>query len=145
AISRQLQDGALRQRVEAVFESPIPTVAEIAVAERVLASWLESVNRVVSSEEPAERQVSQRAVLALIWSIFGIVISPVFSRGGILLRLLGMAVVDSGGVELSSGRALMRALIAWAPVCLYIPVAAQQAHIPIPWQVIGMVLLSAPV
>ena len=42
-------------------------------------------------------------------------LSVFFARGGAIFRLLGIAVVDKAGREVSRFRACARALISWAP------------------------------
>ena len=54
---------------------------------------------------------------------FAVMLNSLFltipSRGGLLLRLLGIAVVDRAGRQISPLRGLVRAAVAWLPVLLW--------------------------
>jgi eukaryotic-like serine/threonine-protein kinase len=54
--------------------------------------------------------------------IFGL-LSGLLSRGGLVLRWLGIAVVTSSGSEVSRSRALWRSVIAWSPCVAVILIA----------------------
>ena len=57
------------------------------------------------------------AVVLLLSSVVA-VLSAFFFRGGLLLRLLGLAVVSWRGQNVSRGRAAWRAVVAWSPILL---------------------------
>ncbi len=54
----------------------------------------------------------------LLVSALAAVLSAFAFRGGLLLRLLGLAVAASGGAEASRLRAAWRAVVAWGPVLM---------------------------
>jgi hypothetical protein len=56
--------------------------------------------------------------VVLLLSAFAGVVSAFLFRGGLLLRLLGLAVVGERGADVSRLRATARAAVAWSPVLL---------------------------
>jgi eukaryotic-like serine/threonine-protein kinase len=65
-------------------------------------------------------------------------------RRGPLFRLSGLAVVDDGGAEASRGRAVLRAVIVWAPVLIPFPVFLKQLPGPLSSanQVVALIALT---
>ena len=58
----------------------------------------------------------------LIVTMLAGLLSAALIRGGLLLRLLGIAIVTEEGVDAAGWRVFVRALIAWSPVVAVVPV-----------------------
>ena len=112
---------SLRQRAQAILtRHPNPRPEDVAAAAGIVEPFL----RV--EQEKASRSASPRGLVSLaaffaaagslIMACIGLVSALAF-RGGLLFRLLGIAVAAVGG-EASRLRALWRAVIAWSPAAL---------------------------
>ena len=132
--ARRLQTGPLGARVEELLRRPVPSAGEVTRAEKILQRWLASRDRLVSMERQARRRISLTGLMALIAAIFGSILSPLFFRGGMLLRSLRFASVTADGLETSRARALCRAVVAWMPAYLYLVMAAQRSDLLTPIQ-----------
>lgn len=110
--------GAKRTFVEeSVAGHPHPTAEEIENAERALSS----VTRELPDARKAGRMQSWFpamilvACLVLYVALPGLLVALLF-RGGLVLRICGLAVVRPDGATASRGRVFWRALLVWAPV-----------------------------
>ena len=120
---------ALLERVVATHPSPSPE--EVSDATRTVERFLEQA-RANGANVPQ--------MVLFVWIIFWIpvavvsLLSAAVSRGGLALRLLGIAIVTAAGAEASRLRAFCRALLAWAPMVLALSLVSWAPD----------VLLSAP-
>ena len=102
----------------ALARHPNPSDEEIAHAAQQLAGLMSAAegDRELAARGVLGWKLTLAAVLLLIAGTAApAIVSAFFARGGAVLRLLGMAVVDREGREVSRSRALARALIAWTP------------------------------
>jgi len=98
---------------------------ELAEATALIAPSLERLrSRYTSSVAPTLPRVDALIVVALAaiglgFSLVGSVISAAAVPGGLLMRLLGLAVVTADGVEIGRARSLVRAVVAWLPAIVW--------------------------
>jgi uncharacterized RDD family membrane protein YckC len=109
-----------------------------------------AIERFIRAEDAAIRRQQRRlnaaivaGPVALTWiglavaASFGVVFAFIL-RGGLLIKFFGLAVVDTGGRRVRRWRALVRAVVSWAPsvalsvlglnVPVFIPSASTPAH-----------------
>jgi hypothetical protein len=124
-----MQGGLMRYRVVAarVMEAhPSVSAEELAEATAAIAPSLEQYRtRYMRSVAPTLPRVDAIIVLALAgiglgFSFAGCLISGAIVPGGILMRLLGLAVVTAGGVEIGRVRSSLRVVVAWSPAILWL-------------------------
>ena len=91
---------------------------------------------------------STATLLVLLFSLAGSIVVP----GGMMLRLLGLAVVTRDGREITRLRSLARAVIAWSPAIVWLTYLAFAPKVsgfvpapqfPVEWTVITLALLAA--
>jgi len=103
----------LRSAAKAVLERhPTCTEEEVAAAENALTDFLSKARQRATSTAPLEWWIFLSHIAALIQAIVIVSISALISRGGFLLRALGIAVVDGNGQEVSRSRGLWRTFMA---------------------------------
>jgi hypothetical protein len=114
-------DPALRRIAEQTVSShPSPSSGEVAAASAIVEPFLEG------RRERARQRASPRGLLAIaalfaaaasvVMACVGL-LSALLFRGGLMLRLFGIAIAISAG-EAGRLRALWRAVIAWSPAAL---------------------------
>jgi hypothetical protein len=113
---RPLADRALRDRAN------VP--ADLVVAAAVEAAPLLADSRAAERTRTAILVMLVFPAAALLASGLVALVSAFVGRGGLLLRLLGLAVVGRDGGEVSRVRALARAAVAWSPIFLLAAYAA---------------------
>jgi hypothetical protein len=59
------------------------------------------------------------AAVSLVFVVLNAIISTVIVRGGVVFRLMGLAVVTRHGREVSRGRSIARVLVAWSPALIW--------------------------
>ena len=105
---------------DALARHPSPSADEVAASAKVVEPFL------AREREKAAREISPRGLLSLVMVfaagmtvVFAIpgLLSALFFRGGLVLRLLGIAIVTSSG-EAGRVRAFVRGVIAWSPAAL---------------------------
>ena len=112
---------SLRQRAQAILaRHPNPDPAEVTAAAKIVEPFLQA------EREKARRSASTRGLLSIaaffaaggtvFMAVIGL-LSALFFRGGLLLRLLGIAVASKDGPA-TRPRAFWRALVAWSPAVL---------------------------
>ena len=115
------------REVAARVASDHPSVSpeELAEATAVIAPSLERFQaRYASEVAPSLPRVNALLVVVLAaiglgCSLAGSVVSAAALPGGLLMRLLGLAVVTADGAEIGRPRSLARALVAWSPAILW--------------------------
>ena len=133
---------SLRPAVQrAIARHPDPSNDEIEGAAQQLTGLIRTAER---HRELAARRLFGwpmlhfGVVLLIAASAVPAVLSALVARGGVVFRLLGMAVVDQDGREVSRLRTLARALIAWTPgvaalVVFLPPTDRRIAAVPLEW------------
>jgi hypothetical protein len=120
-----MQGGLRRYRpVAARVAADHPTVTDeqLAAATATIAPSLERIKaRYAKEVAPTVPRVNALIVLALMGiglgaSVVASLISATLVPGGVLMRLLGLAVVSRDGTEIGRGGSIARALVAWSPV-----------------------------
>ena len=108
-----LDPNLLRSAAKSVLERhPMCTEEEVAAAESVLTDFLAKARQRATSAAPHEEQILYSHFSVLVIVILVCCISALISRGGFLLRALGMAVVDGNGQEVSRSSGLWRTFMA---------------------------------
>jgi uncharacterized RDD family membrane protein YckC len=109
----------------ALARHPNVSPAELDAAKARLGPFLEEQDKAVRDAQ--RRGAVAVRVAPVIMSLIGLgfaaaggVVLAVAVRGGLMLKILGLAVVDPGGRRVSRARAGWRALIAWAPAALFV-------------------------
>jgi uncharacterized RDD family membrane protein YckC len=132
---------------------PVVDAARLADAERMLGPMLEASARdYETSIAPQLPGAAALLVLAMVGLGLGVplvasLVSAAVTPGGIVMRMLGLAVVTVDGEEVRRPRSVARALIAWSPVlmgaawCARIPLADMVAAPRTP-TVAGLVVLT---
>jgi hypothetical protein len=117
----------LRATAEALAASrPSVEPAELARAEAAVAPRIAMMRREYDATiAPQLARATAFIAVALVGiglgtALVAAVISALAVPGGILLRLLGFAVVTRDGVEIGRARSLARGLVAWAPVLVWL-------------------------
>jgi eukaryotic-like serine/threonine-protein kinase len=113
---------ALVRRIRA--NHPAPTSDEARLArERVAPLLMDQSDQ--RQRIQAQLRTTLPPVAFLLWAILGglAVLLAIAVRGGAVLRLLGIAVVDARGLEAARWRCGVRALLAWLPI--FVGVAAR--------------------
>jgi eukaryotic-like serine/threonine-protein kinase len=100
---------ALAERLIAAH--PNPTEEEIRESAAVLEPFLRNTRIVPQSPSFKVGVIVATLLPGLVLGL----LSGLLFRGGLVLRLLGIAVVTSSGSEVSRLRALWRSVIAWSP------------------------------
>lgn len=125
------QDQEFRKVVEAAVKAyPSPSEAEVARARQVVGK---ETDRIISGI--SKGVASSFAMVLGVLSIPAVILS-VFLRGGLLLRLFGMAVRTRDGRRAARSRCALRALASWGP---FVP------YMPLPGLLFGASLLDKPV
>jgi len=110
------QDQEFRKVVEAAVKAcPSPSEAEVARARQVVGK---ETDRIISGI--SEGVAYSFATVLGVLSIPAVILS-VFLRGGLLLRLFGMAVRTRDGCRAPRSRCALRALASWGPFLPYMP------------------------
>jgi hypothetical protein len=105
---------------EVVSRHPSVTPEELDAATASLGSFIALQQQATEGQQRMAgkaRVAATGAMLALgllLEAAFGVIFA-FFLRGGLLLRVFGLAVVDRRGLRASRLRAAWRALVAWAP------------------------------
>ena len=113
---------------------PSPDEADVAEATRSLGPFLENIRR-VRLDGPRTgtfvwRLLWLHAMLGLmVAGMFGL-LSAITGRGGIALRLMGVAVVRKNGTVASGSRARLRSALSWLPI-LAMSAAVFAGHSPL--------------
>lgn len=132
---RGLQD---RRRTAADILARHPSVSadELARASALIAPELEGARRERAALGSARgvRNVGGPIILALtaltlLLGVVGSVISSIVVPGGVMTRLLGLAVVTRDRAEIRRGRSLVRALVAWLPALVWLAYLAKSPKI----------------
>jgi hypothetical protein len=63
--------------------------------------------------------VAALAGVALIFVVISTIVSNVIVRGGVVFRLLGLAVVTRTGRQAGRARSILRVLVAWSPALIW--------------------------
>ena len=111
----------LRPRAEAILaKHPAPSADDVAAASAIVEPFLKT------ERDKARRNASARGLLSIggffvagataVMAVVGL-LSALLFRGGLLLRLLGIAIVSKDGAA-TRLRAFWRAVIAWSPAVL---------------------------
>lgn len=115
--SKVMINEALRKRVEELVGRRQASAADLDKAKKILGPILEGVEQ-RSRRRPASlvRFLVIPALMALAFVGALAVISAFLGRGGLLLRLFGIAVVTRDGTPISRLRAVWRTFLAWSPL-----------------------------
>jgi hypothetical protein len=99
---------------------PSVSPEELTVAKASLGKFLDEQEKDFSGQQRRSKIASR--IVGVIMTLFGLgtvaVLGVIFAaafRGGLLLRIFGLAVVDARGRRATRSRAWLRALVAWAP------------------------------
>jgi uncharacterized RDD family membrane protein YckC len=113
---------ALRAKAEEIAgRHPYVSDDDVSRAANLIAPQIEKLKQV--REDP---RVGPSAIIAIAGAAYAfitiawIVISSAILPGGLLLRAVGLAVVNRHGREISRWRSMVRALTAWTPVIFWI-------------------------
>ncbi|MBI5387007.1 MAG: protein kinase [Verrucomicrobia bacterium] len=115
--------GDNRQFAEAsVAEHPNPTAAEVAAADKAMKPYLRK-EAAFNPTQAAWMPFVVAGMSLLVYVGLPALLAAVLFRGGLVLRLLGLAVVRRDGARASRLRVLWRGVVAWSPA-LSAPVLA---------------------
>jgi uncharacterized RDD family membrane protein YckC len=122
-IMQALQDRRAIAR-QALQHHPSVTAEELAHASALAASAIERAQRngVIPARELAGGiaiMLGTLVAFALTLSLVCSLISSISIPGGVVMRMLGLAVITRNGMEITRWRSLFRALVAWAPAILW--------------------------
>ncbi len=98
---------------ESVAERPAPTAEEVAEADAALKPFLDMF---APSYEP--HPLLMTAVLMGVYVCVPGLIAALWLRGGLLLRMAGVAFVGRDGKRASRWGVFRRIFVAWSPLCL---------------------------
>jgi hypothetical protein len=136
-----------RRAREALRRHPDVTEADVAAAEERIADLLPGIEAAASPF--TARDIAGGAVLTIVIAFAMLAplafLAAVLTRGGLLFRGLGIAVVGPDGREAGWGRALLRSALAWSPGLLFwtLPLLRRVTALPeIPFTVSGGALLT---
>ncbi len=105
---------ARRLSAEALAHHPHPAEAEVAMAEKELAPFLEGARKEFASSIPAWQDVLILLLVGMlrIMAPLGLVLALAIP-GGLLLRLFGIALVDREGNQATRWLSFQRAVVVW--------------------------------
>ena len=127
-IARSLLSPKLRATVEKIVQDhPQPTAEEVSKARALLQPLLETRIAKRAKDIGLEGRkymldfisLSVMGVYLLFTAFFSLFCAVAF-RGGLMMRILGIAVVTDTGADASRLRMLWRSLVAWSPILLMI-------------------------
>jgi uncharacterized RDD family membrane protein YckC len=104
---------------------PNPSAAEVEHARTILQPLLDSNGNLTTHEE--DPSWLYPTVAAMGCAAFFSVAAAILFRGGVLMRVLGIAVVRRDGTDASRWRLLWRACVAWSPIALLLKVSLDDA------------------
>jgi len=123
-IMRALQDRRAIAR-QALQHHPTVSAEELANASVLIAPAIDQAQRngvipVRDLAGPATIMIGTLVALSLLLTLMCSIVSSVIVPGGIVMRLLGIAVVTRDGTEISRARSMGRALVAWLPAIVWL-------------------------
>jgi len=149
------QLGSLRPTADAILaRHPSVSAAELEQATTVVMPEIER-RRNARREAGDDAATVARFVVLTPLALFAVlvlgasILSSIVVPGGLLTRMLGLAVVTRAGVEIGRARSLGRVLVAWAPVVAWVVYLASsttiQIWVPNPeWPVLAASLALGP-
>jgi eukaryotic-like serine/threonine-protein kinase len=130
-ITKSVLPPRLRTSVEQmVKDHPQPTPEEVSKARALLQLLLDTRVAERAKELGLDKQHSYDFISASVMSVYLVctaflsMFCAVAFRGGLVMRILGIAVVKDDGGGASRGRMLWRSVIAWSPMLLLLVLAA---------------------
>jgi uncharacterized RDD family membrane protein YckC len=123
-IMQTLQDRRAIAR-EALQHHPTVSVEDLSHASTLIAPAIDRANRdgIIPAGNlagPAAIMIGTLIARSLLLALICSIVSSIIVPGGVLMRLLGIAVVTRNGTEISRARSLVRALVAWLPAILWL-------------------------
>jgi uncharacterized RDD family membrane protein YckC len=108
-----------------LLHHPTVSAEELAHASSVIGPAIERAQRdgvipLRNLAGPATIMIGTLVALSLLLALICSIASSVIVPGGLVMRLLGIAVVTRNGTEISRARSLTRAFVAWIPAVVWL-------------------------